>query len=50
MTFEQGIQLIKELGVTVAVLAYFIYRDYKFMNKLDSTLDVIKEFLKRKEN
>lgn len=50
MTFEQGIQLVKELGVTVAVLAYFIYRDYKFMNKLDSTLDVIKEFLKRKEN
>lgn len=48
MTFEQGIQLVKELGVTVAVLAYFIYRDYKFMNKLDSTLDVIKEFLKRK--
>lgn len=49
MTFEQGIQLVKELGVTVAVLAYFIYRDYKFMNKLDSTLDVIKEFLKEKE-
>lgn len=49
MTFEQGIQLVKELGVTVAVLAYFIYRDYKFMNKLDSTLDVIKEFLKVKE-
>ena len=49
MTFEQGIQLVKELGVTVAVLAYFIYLDYKFMNKLDSTLDVIKEFLKVKE-
>lgn len=50
MTFEQGIQLVKELGVTVAVLAYFIYRDYKFMNKLDSTLDVIKEFLKERGN
>ena len=31
MTFEQGIQIVKELGVTVAVLAYFIFRDYKFM-------------------
>lgn len=49
MSFEQGVQLVKELGVTVAVLAYFIFRDYKFMNKLDSTLDVIKEFVKDRE-
>lgn len=49
MNFEQAIQLVKELGVTVAVLAYFIYRDYKFMSKLDSTLDVIKEFVKDRE-
>ncbi|MBO7694759.1 MAG: hypothetical protein J6T10_19250 [Methanobrevibacter sp.] len=48
MTFEQGIQIVKELGVTVAVLAYFIFRDYKFMSKLDSTLDVIKEFVKER--
>lgn len=48
MTFEQGIQLVKELGVTVAVLAYFIFRDYKFMSKLDSTLDTIKEFVKER--
>ena len=50
MTFEQGIQIVKELGVTVAVLAYFIFRDYKFMSKLDSTLDVIKEFVKERSN
>ena len=48
MTFEQGIHIVKELGVTVAVLAYFIFRDYKFMSKLDSTLDVIKEFVKER--
>lgn len=46
MTVEQAIQLVKEVGVTVSVLAYFIYRDYKFMNKLDSTMDVIKEYIK----
>ena len=50
MTLEQAIQLIKELGVTVSVLAYFIFRDYKFMSKLDSTLDVITTFIKREEN
>lgn len=45
MTVEQAIQLVKEVGVTVSVLAYFIFRDYKFMSKLDSTMDVIKEFI-----
>lgn len=49
MSLEQGIQLVKELGVTVAVLAYFIFRDYKFMSKLDSTLDVITTFIQREE-
>lgn len=49
MTLEQGIQIVKEVGVTVAVLAYFIFRDYKFMSKLDSTLDVIKEYIKKEE-
>jgi hypothetical protein len=28
-------------GTTVVMLAYFIYRDVKFMQKLDATLDVI---------
>lgn len=46
MTVETAIQLVKEVGVTVSVLAYFIYRDYKFMNKLDNTMDVIKEYIK----
>lgn len=49
MNLEQGIQLVKELGVTVAVLAYFIFRDYKFMSKLDSTLDIIQTFITKEE-
>ena len=49
MTLEAAIQLIKELGVTVSVLAYFIYRDYKFMSKLDSTLDIIQTFITTEE-
>ena len=49
MEIQEMIQLFKEVGVTIVVLAYFIYRDWKFMSKLDSTLDVIKEFLKNEE-
>lgn len=49
MTLEQGIQVVKEVGVTVAVLAYFIFRDYKFMSKLDSTLDVITSYIKKED-
>lgn len=35
------INLIMNAGTTVVMLAYFIYRDVKFMQKLDATLDVI---------
>lgn len=49
MNPETIIQMVKELGVTVAVLAYFIFRDYKFMSKLDSTLDIIQTFLTKEE-
>lgn len=49
MEIQEMVQIIKEIGVSVAVLIYFIYRDWKFMSKLDSTLDVIKEYVKREE-
>ncbi|MBR3598257.1 MAG: hypothetical protein IKL53_00085 [Lachnospiraceae bacterium] len=39
--------LILNSGTTVVMLAYFIYRDLKFMQKLDATLDVITELIKR---
>lgn len=41
--------LILNNGTTVVMLAYFIYRDLKFMQKLDATLDVITELIKRDE-
>lgn len=43
----EWVDVIKELGVTVAMLVYFIYRDLKYMNKLDSTLEVIIKFLEK---
>jgi hypothetical protein len=39
--------LILNNGTTVVMLAYFIYRDLKFMQKLDATLDVITDLIKR---
>lgn len=54
---DEVVKLIMDSGTTIVVLAYFIYRDFKFMNKLDTsltvlneTVDLIKEIeLKRKE-
>lgn len=41
--------LIMNAGSTVVILAYFIYRDIKFMQKLDGTLDVIMKLIEEKE-
>lgn len=38
MSVEQITTLISNLGVTVAVLIYFMYRDNKFMTELQKTL------------
>lgn len=39
--------LINNVGVPVAMVIYFAWRDVKFMQKLDSTLDVIVASLKK---
>lgn len=44
---EDIAKAISNYGITIIMLAYFIYRDFKFMNKLDNTLDVIKELLRK---
>lgn len=54
---DEIVKLIMDSGTTIAVLGYFIYRDFKFMSKLDTsltilneTVDLIKDIeLKRKE-
>lgn len=43
------VNLIMNAGVTVVMLAYFIFRDVKFMQKLDSTLDVILKLIEEGE-
>lgn len=46
---EEFLKLLSNYGTGAVMLAYFIIRDIKFMSKLDSTLETIKELL-RKDN
>ena len=54
---DELVKLIMDSGTTIVILAYFIYRDFKFMNRLDTSLTVLNETvelikeieLKRKE-
>lgn len=43
-------ELIQNLGFPIAMVVYFAWRDVKYMTKLDSTLDVILQYLKRTES
>lgn len=47
---NEVVQLINNVGVPVAMLLYFVWRDAKYMSKIDSTLDVIKAFIGEKKN
>jgi len=42
---EQIAQLVSNLGVTVIVIAYFMYRDFKFMTELQKTLTTMNDSL-----
>lgn len=56
MELNDLVNLITNCGVTVVVLVFFMYRDLKFQQKLESTLqalidtvDCIKEAMKEGE-
>ena len=38
---EDLVNLIVNSGVTVVIIAYFMFRDYKFMNQLQNTLTTL---------
>lgn len=42
---EQIAQLVSNLGITVVIIAYFMYRDNKFMNELQKTLTTMNDSL-----
>lgn len=39
--------IIQTLGFPIAMVVYFAWRDVKFMDKLDGTLDTILQFIKK---
>lgn len=38
MEMKELVNMIQNTGVTIVILGYFIYRDYKFMGTLKDTL------------
>ena len=42
MTIEQIISVITNNGVSIGLLLYFVYRDNKFMNTLNTTLTTLR--------
>lgn len=38
---EDLVNLLVNSGVTVVIIAYFMFRDYKFMSQLQSTLTTL---------
>lgn len=49
MTVTEITNLFLNAGATIVILAYFIYRDIKFMQKLDSTLDIIVKLIEHND-
>lgn len=54
MEMPDLVALLQNTGVTLVILAYFIFRDYKFMNTLQETLttlvntvSALKEWIKK---
>lgn len=45
MEVQSLIDIFTNAGVTVVILAYFIYRDLKFMQALNSTLATVDDTL-----
>lgn len=41
MELEQIVQLVVNNGTAVVIIAYFMYRDYKFMGTLQNTLTTL---------
>lgn len=53
MALEEMIQTITSASVTGVIIAYFIYRDLTFMNRLEESLSVLQKtvelLMKKKE-
>ena len=46
MNMENILQLIANYGVTIVIVAYFVYKDNKFSVSLERTLQELKDTIK----
>lgn len=46
---ENIIDLLVNNGIGVACLVYFMFRDYKFVNKINDTLAVVESYISLRE-
>lgn len=45
MAFEQIMELVLNNGMSVAIIVYFLYKDYKFNDSILKVLGEVKEVL-----
>lgn len=45
MGIDEVVNLLKDTGVTIGMLIYFCWRDCKYMQKIEETLDVLKAYI-----
>lgn len=46
---EQIIDLLINNGIGVACLVYFMFRDYKFVNRINETLATVESYISLRE-
>lgn len=47
MELEEIVKILQDTGVTIAILAYFMVRDWKFMGQLQETLQTLVDVVDR---
>lgn len=47
MELNELVTLFQNTGVTIVIIAYFMVRDYKFMNQLQETLSTLVDVVDR---
>lgn len=49
MTLKEIVDLITDNGVCIALLIYYMFRDYKLVSDLKDTMAVVKSYIRKQE-
>lgn len=50
MELQEFVNLFQNTGVTIVIIAYFMYRDYKFLDTLQNTLTALSTTVEHMED